>query len=113
MLDGIERRPLGGEQRARLAAQAEQIGARRHLRAVLRQPLDRDIGIERAEERLGDRQPRHHDRIAAVHHPREHRIGGDHRVGSDIPRPAQILGERGGDESVQIEAVEGKTHAAH
>ena len=103
MLDGVERRSLGGEHRARIALQPHQVGARRHAVAVLDQPLDRDVGVERAEERLGDRQPRDDDRVAAVHHAGEPRVGRDHRGGGDVaPRP-QILGERRGDEGVEIE----------
>ena len=45
-----------------LAREAQQIGAGRGAAAVLGQPLDLDLGIERAEEGLGDRQAGDDDR---------------------------------------------------
>ena len=112
MLDDVERRAFGGEQGARLAGKAQQIGAGRDGVAILGAALDRHIGVERAEEGFGDRQAGDDDRVAAVHHAGEARVGRDHRRGGDVARLAQILGERGGDEGVEIEAVEGKGHAA-
>ena len=76
MLDGVQRRALGGEQGARVAAQPQQ--DRRPAStpgAVLDQPLDLHLGIERAEEGFGDRQAGDDDRLAAVHHPGEARLG--------------------------------------
>src|SRR3546814_18116875 len=66
--------------------------------------------IERAEERLGDREPGDGDRVAAVHHAREARVGGNYRRGRDVAAGAQILGERGRDEGVEIEPIEREGH---
>jgi hypothetical protein len=78
-----------------LPRRPQQVGARRDALAVLGEPLDLDLRVERAEEGLGDRQPGDDDRLAAVHHPGEARVGGDHRRGRDVAALAQILGQGG------------------
>ena len=57
-----------------LAAQPEEDGARLDLLAVLDQPLDLDLRIERAEKGLGDRQAGGDDRLARRHHAVEARV---------------------------------------
>ncbi len=111
MLDGVERRTLGGEQGARLAGKAHQVGAGGDAVALRHQRLDRGIGIERDEKGLGDPQPGDGDRVAAVHHARKARVRRDHRGRGYVARRAEILGERGGDESVEVETGERENHA--
>ena len=86
------------------------MSVRQSLLAILDQPLDLHLGIERAEESFGDRQPGDGDRVTAVHHAGKHRIGGDHSGGSDVTLVAKVLGKRGGDKGVEIEAVEREGH---
>ena len=106
MLHGVERGPLGGQHRARLARQAEQFGACRNTRPVLDQTFDHDIRIEPAEERVGDGQPGDGDRIAAGHGADEARLNRDHGRRGDVPARPQILGQRRGDEGVEVEALD-------
>ena len=93
MLERVERRPLGGEHRARIAVEAHQRGAVPRRVAVVRQLLDRDIRIERAEECRGDLQPGDDDRLPAVHLGREARVGIDRRVRGHVAARPEILGE--------------------
>ena len=64
--------------------------------------------VEPTEERRRDLQPRHRDRITAVHHGGKTRVGRDHRGGGDVAPLAHILGKRRGDERVDIEAGQGE-----
>ena len=72
--------------------------------AVLDQPFDPHVGIERAKERFRDRQARNDDRVAAVHHAAEPRIGRDDGDGGYVTSLAQILGKGRADERLEIEA---------
>src|SRR3546814_11559773 len=44
------------------------------------------------------------DRVAAVHDALETSVGGNHRQRGDIATAAEILGQRGADEGVEVEA---------
>ncbi len=71
------------------------------------------FGIKMAEERLGQRQTRHDNRIAAVHHPGEPRVRRDDAfVGHIAPAAeqaiAQILRQCFADELGEVEAGEGE-----
>ena len=116
VLHRIERGALRGQQGAGIALDPHQVGARRDLRAVLDQLLDRAVGVERAEERRCDRQSRHADRIAAVHHPGELCIRRDDGFGGHVAPAAgqpfaQILRQRCAHEGIEVEA--GKSEIAH
>ena len=106
MLDHVERRSLGGQQRAGIAGKPHQVRARGRPAAFLDQDLDPGIRVEHPENRLRDRKPGDDDRLAAIHHPHETRVGGDDGGGADIAPLAHILGKRLGDEAAEIEAVE-------
>ena len=59
--------------------------------------------------------PRHRDRIAAVHHPGEARIDGDHAFAGYVAPAAgqafaQIFGQRIAHEPVKVEAGQGEGH---
>ena len=110
MLHRVERRSLGGEQRAGATAQPQQVGAGGDAGAVLNQPLEGNIGIERAEERFGDAKASDGDRVTAVHRALEHRVARDHRGRGDIAAIAQILGQGRRDEAIKVEAVEREGH---
>ena len=117
VLHCVERAPLGGEQRAGIAAKAHQVAAGGDLGPFRRHDLDLDRRIERAEERRGGGQPRHHDRVAAVHDPGKPRFGRDHALGGDVMAAAgeahaQVFGERFPDEAVEIETgqIPSQTH---
>src|SRR3546814_11814012 len=45
-----------------------------------------------------------------IYHAREARVGGNYRRGRDVAAGAQILGERGRDEGVEIEPIEREGH---
>ena len=92
-----------------LPADPQQVGACRHPVPVLGEPLDLAAGIERPEEGLGERQAGRDDRLAAVHHPAEPRLGRDHRRRRDVAPLAQILGEGRADEGVEVETGECET----
>ena len=94
----------------RQAAKAKQYVALADDFTVLRFALDLDLGIERPEEGLGDRQPGDDDLLAASHDPAEPCLGRYHRRRSDVAMIAQILSQRRRDEGGKIEAVEGEGH---
>ena len=113
VLDGVERRTFGSEHGPGIAAQPHQVAAGGNLRPLLGQNLDLHRRVERAEERGGDRQPGHDDRIAAVHHPGKTGIGRDHAfAGHVVPATgqakAEVLIQRGADESRKVEAGKGE-----
>ena len=110
VLDGVQSAALGGQQGAGVAGDPHQRGARaRRGRHPCTSISISHAGVEMAEERGGQRQPGDGDRIAAVHHPGKARLGGDDALGGDVApatgQPlAQILGQRGADESGKVEA---------
>jgi hypothetical protein len=79
--------------------------------AVGRELLDVHLRIQRSKHRRGDLQARDDDRLPAHHRGREACVGRYRRGGRDIAADAEILGERSGDEFVEIEAC-GKRHGA-
>ena len=105
MLDGVERRAFGGEQSAGIAANAHQVGTGRHSRTLIDEGFNRAIGVKRAKERGGKRQPSDGHRVTAVHHRRQHRIGGDDGGGGAIAALPHILGERGSNKGGEVEAL--------
>jgi hypothetical protein len=109
VLDDVEGGALGGEQRPGAPAKAKEIGARFDRIAVANERFDLHPGIERAEEGLGDRQAGGDDRLAAVHHPREARVGRDHRLRRDVAGLPQVLGQSLADESVEVETGDYRT----
>jgi hypothetical protein len=98
---------------ARLAGDAQQMRAGCDLIAILHQSLDGDLRVEVAEEGNRNRQARHGDRIAAVHHAGEARIRGDDALARHIMAAAgeafaEILGKGLRDEGVEVEGGEGE-----
>ncbi len=110
MLHRVERGPLGGQHRASLAAEAQQIGAGINPVTILRQPLDLDLRIERAEEGFGDRQAGDNDRLARIHHAGETRVHRDHRGRRDVAVAAEILGQGSANEGLEIEPGQHEAH---
>lgn len=111
MLDRIERRSLRRQHRPRLPANPHDVGPPRDPVTILMQQFNHHIRIERPEESGCDRQSRQRHRVPRVHHPIEHRIGGNHSLAGDVPPlRAEIFGERGSDESVKVETGKGEGH---
>src|SRR3546814_11663025 len=67
-----------------------------------------DIGVKHTKEGLGDRQPRHYNGIAALHHAIKTCIGRDHCGRGDVAPFPQVFGKRVSNEWVQVEARHGK-----
>ena len=71
-------------------------------------------GVEVAEEGGGQRQAGDGDRLAAVHHPGEARLGRDDALGGDVAPAAgqalaQVLGQRGDDEGRRSKPASSKS----
>ncbi len=99
--------------RAGVAGEAHQVGPGGDLLPFGGKDVDGDSGVEMAKKGGGDRQAGDGDRIAAVHHPGEARIGGDDAFGGDVMAAAgqalaEVFGKGGGDEGGEVEAGEGE-----
>src|SRR3546814_19507594 len=103
-LHRVEGGSLRRQHRPRTAYETHQTGAGSHPRALLHKPLDPDIGVKRTKEGLGDRQPRHYNGIAALHHAIKTCIGRDHCGRGDVAPFPQVFGKRFSNEWVQVEA---------
>ena len=111
VLDGVERRALGGEQRPRLAATGA--ADRRRPRPLSPSSASRSISTSGSSARkkasaTGRPATTIASRLSIT--PVKRASAGITAAEVMSPRLAQILGERGGDEGVEIEAVETKAH---
>ena len=114
VLDGVERGAFGGQQRARIAPQPHQIGARGHAIALARPaPRSPPSGSSARKNASASGRPATVTASRLSITPVNSASAGNDRCGGDIARLPHILRERRADEGVEIETVEREPRLSH
>ena len=113
MLDRVQRRPLRRQHRAGITPKAHKIRSSGNLLSFFHQQVDFHRGIERTEERDGNRQTGHDDCVTAIHRAVKPDIRRDNALRCNVgSRWPQIFGKRRADKGVEIKMGKGKGHVS-